>query len=153
MNTSRLLLVEDDDDVAEIVIEILDSEGYQVDRAADGAEGLISLRTGEMPSLVLLDWTLPKVSGPEMARTMQRELGWSRIPIVLLTASDEAKDKALALKAWGYLKKPVDPNDLVRMVDAIVREPTTLRSGHPGLAPTFGRVGSSEVETEAEGRG
>ena len=88
MNTSRLLLVEDDDDVAEIVIEILDGEGYRVDRAADGSEGLLSLRTKATPSLVLLDWTLPKVSGPEMARTMQRELGWSRIPIVLLTASE-----------------------------------------------------------------
>ena len=136
MNTSRLLLVEDDDDVAETFIEILSSEGYAVDRAADGAEGLKSLRTGTVPSLVLLDWTMPIVSGPEMARTMHRELGWSRIPIVLLTAGADAKDKALALNAWGYLKKPVDPDDLVRMVDAIVREPTTLRSGDPGLTTT-----------------
>jgi len=141
MNTSRLLLVEDDDDVAETFIEILSSEGYEVDRAADGAEGLKSLRTGTTPSLVLLDWTMPVVSGPEMARTMQREVSWSRIPIVLLTAGDEAKDRALALNAWGYLKKPVDPDDLVRMVDAIVREPTTLRSGDPRL--TTARQGGS----------
>jgi DNA-binding response OmpR family regulator len=136
MNTSRLLLVEDDDDVAEVFIEILSGEGYEVDRAADGEEGLNSLRTGTTPSLVLLDWTLPVVSGPEMARTMQRDVGWRGIPIVLLTAGDEAKDKALALNAWGYLKKPVERNNLLRMVDAIVREPTTLRSGAPGLTTT-----------------
>jgi DNA-binding response OmpR family regulator len=136
MKISRLLLVEDDDDVAEAVIEVLSGEGYEVDRATNGAEGLTILRTGTTPSLVLLDWTMPLVSGPEMARTMQRELGWSRIPIVLMTAGEEAKEKAIALNAWGYLKKPVDPDDLVRMVDAIVREPTTLRSGHPGLTPT-----------------
>ena len=136
MNTSRLLLVEDNDDVAEVIIEILSAEGYEVDRAANGADGLNTLRTGTMPSLILLDWTLPVVSGPELARTVQREIGWSRIPIVLLTGADDAKRKAVALNAWGYLKKPVDPDDLVRMVEAIVREPTTLRSGHPGLTMT-----------------
>ena len=149
MNTSRLLLVDDDDDVAEVFVEILSSEGYQVDRAADGAEGLNRLRAGTTPSLVLLDWTMPKVSGPEMARTMQRDLEWSRIPIVLVTAGDQAKDKALAMNAWGYLKKPVNSDDLVRMVDAIVREPTTLRSGHPGLVSTRPAAGPSIPPNEA----
>jgi len=101
MSTSRLLLVEDDDEVAETLIEVLSAEGYEVDRAANGAEGLSYLRTGTMPSAILLDWTMPVVSGPEMARIVHRESRWSRIPIVLLTAGGEAKAKALAMNAWG----------------------------------------------------
>ena len=118
-------------------------EGYQVDRARNGAEGLTSLRTGSTPTLILLDWIMPVLNGPEMVRSMQRELSWSRIPIVLLTAGDEAKDQALALRASGYLKKPVDPDDLVRMVNAIVREPTTLRSNRlafDGDQPSLDRM-------------
>ena len=133
MHLARLLLVEDDVEIAEAFIEILTGEGYQVDHAANGAEGLNCLRTRSTPRLILLDWTMPVLNGPEMVRCMQREASWSRIPIVLLTAADEAKDKAIALRASGYLKKPVDRDDLVRMVTAIVREPTTLRSTHPAV--------------------
>jgi len=133
MHLARLLLVEDDVDVAEAFIEILTGAGYQVDHAANGAEGLTSLRTRSTPTLILLDWTMPILNGAEMVRCMQRELSWSRIPIVLLTAGGEAKDKAIALRASGYLKKPVDPDDLLRMVAAIGREPTTLRSTHPAV--------------------
>ncbi len=143
MHTSRLLLVEDDDCVADAFVEILTREGYQVDRARNGAEGLTSLRTGSTPTLILLDWIMPVLNGPEMVRSMQQELSWSRIPIVLITASDEAKDQTLALRASGYLKKPVDPADLVRMVNAIVREPTTPRSNRLGVGgdhPTLDRM-------------
>src|SRR5258706_7949187 len=93
----RLLLVEDDDDVAEIFIEILVSEGYKVDRAANGAEGLSCLRTRSTPSLILLDWNMPVLNGAEMVHFMKGEPSWSKIPIVLLTAANEAKTKALAL--------------------------------------------------------
>jgi len=131
MHASRLLLVEDDDDVAEIFIEILVSEGYKVDRAANGAEGLRCLRTRSIPSLILLDWNMPVLNGAEMVHFMRGEPSWSKIPIVLLTAANEAKTKALALRAFGYLKKPVNPDDLLRMVNSVVRQnatPSTSRS-------------------------
>jgi DNA-binding response OmpR family regulator len=122
------LLVEDDDEVAETVSETLVAEGYQVDRAANGAEGLSSLRTRPTPSLILLDWTMPVMNGQEMVTSMKHEPRWSKIPIVLLTASEEAKSKALAVRAAGYLKKPVDRDDLLRMVNAVLRETALLRS-------------------------
>jgi CheY-like chemotaxis protein len=135
MHAARVLLVEDDDDVAETVVEILVAEGYQVDRATNGAEGLSKLRSGSTPSLILLDWTMPVMNGPEMVSSMLGEPRWGKIPIVLLTASDDAKDKAIAVRASGYLKKPIDPDDLLRMVSTVVSENAALLAN--ALQPTI----------------
>jgi len=127
MKRPSLLLVEDDDDVAGILMETLLATDYDVDVAHNGAEGLDCLRRGQIPKLILLDWSMPVMNGPEMFAAMQAEPAWRDLPVVLLTAHDDAKSKAIALRASGYLKKPVDPDDLLRMVSALVREQTTLR--------------------------
>jgi len=126
-NRSRLLLVEDDEDISAMLVETLLAAGYDVDRASNGEEGMRRLKVGPPPKLILLDWSMPVMNGPEMFAAMQRQPAWRDLPVVLLTAHVDAKNKAIALRAGGYLKKPIDPDDLLRMVTALVREHTTLR--------------------------
>jgi DNA-binding response OmpR family regulator len=127
MKRPSILLVEDDDDVGATVADILLSAGYDVDLARNGVEGLWSLRHGRrLPRLILLDWSMPVMSAPDMFAAMQSQPAWRDLPVVLLTAHDDAKSKALALRASGYLKKPVDADDLLRMVSSLVREHATL---------------------------
>jgi DNA-binding response OmpR family regulator len=121
-----ILLVEDDDDVSAMLVERLVEAGYQVDVARNGAEGLRRLRQRAPPKLILLDWSMPIMSGPDMLAAMQSQPAWNGLPVVLITAHDDAKLKALALRASGYLKKPIDSDDLLRMVSALVREHTSL---------------------------
>ncbi len=126
-NRSLILLVEDDADVAGMLVETLLAAGYDVDLASNGAEGMARLRAGLLPKLILLDWSMPVMNGPEMFLAMQEVPAWRDLPVVLLTAHGDAKNKAIALRASGYLKKPIDSDDLLRMVTVLVREHTTLR--------------------------
>ncbi len=128
MKRPCILLVEDDDDVSDVVAATLRAAGYDVDLARNGEEGLWRLRQGQLPRLILLDWSMPVMSAPDMFAAMQSEAPWRGLPVVLLTAHDDAKDKALALRASGYLKKPIDSEDLLRMVNVLLREHTTPRS-------------------------
>lgn len=128
MKRPAILLVEDDDAISEMVVETLLAAGYDVTRAHNGAEGLECLRQGQIPRLMLLDWSMPVMNGPEMFAAMQSQPEWRDLPVVLLTAHDDAKSKAIALRAIGYLKKPIDSDDLLRMVGGVVREHNTYGS-------------------------
>jgi two-component system phosphate regulon response regulator PhoB len=122
MTRSSILLVEDDRDVADIVVETLESAGYEVDWASNGVEGLRFLRQRRVPKLILLDWSMPLMTGPEMLAAVQEQPEWRDLPVVLITAQGDAKAKAIALRADGYLKKPIDSGDLLRMVSVLIRE-------------------------------
>jgi two-component system chemotaxis response regulator CheY len=128
MNRPSILLVDDDDDLSEALVDVLTSAGFRVSRAADGAEGLAHLGQEPPPDLILLDWNMPVMGGSEMFAAMQRRVSWADLPIVLLTGHGDAKRKALALRAAGYLTKPIDSADLIRMVSALIREHAALRS-------------------------
>jgi len=126
-NRSPILLVEDDKDVATMLCETLLAAGYDVDLAFNGEEGIRCLKVGPLPKLILLDWSMPIIDGPTMFAAMQKQPAWRDLPLVLLTAHDDAKNKAIALRASGYLKKPTDPEDLLRMVTVLIREHSALR--------------------------
>jgi CheY-like chemotaxis protein len=138
-----ILLVEDDDDVSAMLVETLLAADYDVVLARNGVEGLGRLGEGTLPKLILLDWSMPIMSGPEMYAAMQAQPAWRELPVVLLTAHGDAKNKAIALRASGYLKKPIDSDDLIRMVSALVREHTSLRLRRTSLErdPTESTVG------------
>src|ERR1700687_631815 len=124
----RVLLIEDDRDIVELVRYNLEREGFQVASANDGATGLVQLRKTP-PDRLLLDLMLPKLSGLEICRDIRRDQALNRLPILMLTARGEEADRVVRLEmgADDYVTKPFSPRELVARVKALLRraEPGT----------------------------
>ena len=120
MTPSRLLVVEDEAHLAEVVADNLRLEGYEVDVVGDGNDALASIATS-CPDLVLLDVMLPGVDGFTVCDTLRRE--GNRVPILFLTAKGSRDDRVRGLELGGddYLGKPFDLVELILRVKAILR--------------------------------
>jgi two-component system KDP operon response regulator KdpE len=118
MNT-KILVIEDEERMARFVRLNLEQDGFQVDEALTGREGLDKLRTF-MPDLILLDIMLPDLDGFELLK-MIREI--NTVPVIMLTAKGEEEDKVrgLELGADDYITKPFSPRELVSRVKAVLR--------------------------------
>ncbi|MGH8965418.1 MAG: response regulator transcription factor [Actinomycetes bacterium] len=116
----RVLVVDDDATVRDVVGRYLDEAGYQVDLAADGPTGLRAARERE-PDAVVLDLMLPGMSGLDVCRELRRED--ERLPIVMLTALGEEDDRVLGLElgADDYVTKPFSARELVLRVGSVLR--------------------------------
>src|SRR5258708_7848523 len=103
----RILIIEDDRDIVELVRYNLANEGFQVSSAHDGSTGLSTLKKTP-PDLLLLDLMLPKLSGLEICREIRRDDSLNRLPILMLTARGEEADRVVGLEMGGddYLTKP-----------------------------------------------
>jgi two-component system, OmpR family, response regulator RegX3 len=123
----RILVVEDEESLAETVRYNLEREGYGVSVASDGRRALERFRSDE-PSLVILDLMLPEISGLDLCRTIRAE---SNVPIIMVTAKDSEADKVtgLELGADDYVTKPFSMRELISRVRANLR-----RTRHP-VAP------------------
>lgn len=143
MTTKRIVLIDDDPSVQEVVCGYLRKEGFGVLVASSGYEGLaVAERTN--PALVVLDLMLPDVSGEEICRQIRRR---SDIPVLMLTAkvAEDERVAGLALGADDYLTKPFSPRELVARIRAV------LRRAQPGSMPlveamSFGG-GALEIDT------
>jgi len=127
----RVLLIEDDRDIVELVRYNLEREGFQVAAANDGATGLVQVRKSP-PDMLLLDLMLPKLSGLEICRDIRRDQALNRLPILMLTARGEEADRVVGLEmgADDYVTKPFSPRELVARVKALLR-----RAEPPGETP------------------
>ena len=114
MNDSAILVVDDDQSIRSTISEILSSEGYAVETASNGAEALLIVGQNH-PSLVLLDMRMPILNGWEFARIL-RERGIA-VPILVMTAAQDAKRWAKEIGAQGFLAKPFDLDDLLLAVE------------------------------------
>jgi DNA-binding response OmpR family regulator len=125
MSGRRILVVEDEEDIAEGVRARLASEGYQVEVSHDGPEALRSA-AGERPDLVVLDLMLPGMDGLEVCRELQRD---SWVPVLMLTARTDESDKVagLAVGADDYMTKPFSLRELAARVRAIFRRMDRIR--------------------------
>jgi CheY-like chemotaxis protein len=112
----HILVVDDDLDTRDSIAESLEDEGYQVVCAGDGVEALEKLSAGPLPKLILLDYTMPRMSGAEFRVEMARVSEWRAIPVVLLTADQNAERKAEELAVTAFMKKPVNPAALFEVV-------------------------------------
>ena len=141
----RVLVVEDDPSVAEVVARYLERDGFMVTRAGDGREAL-SRAVAETPHLVVLDLSLPAVDGLEVLRRL-RALG--PVPVVILTARGEEIDRiqGLELGADDYVVKPFSPRELVARVRAVLRR--TSGWGQGGALPDKLSAGPLEVDPRA----
>jgi DNA-binding response OmpR family regulator len=135
--TARVLIIEDDPNVAEVVARYLEREGYAVESIADGAEGL-RRALDDPPDLVVLDLMLPSLGGLEVCRRLRAA---APVPVIMLTARGEETDRitGLELGADDYVAKPFSPRELTARVKAVLRratgplvaapEATVLRAG------------------------
>ncbi|MBN8500555.1 MAG: phosphate regulon transcriptional regulator PhoB [Sphingomonadales bacterium] len=122
MTAPRLLLVEDDPALAELLEFRFCQEGYAVTVTADGDEALL-LASEEAPDLVVLDWMIEGTSGIEVCRRLRKGKATSHVPIVMLTARGAEDDKIRGLEtgADDFVTKPFSPRELLARVNAIMR--------------------------------
>ncbi|MDI6514805.1 response regulator transcription factor [Streptomyces coelicoflavus] len=129
---ARILVVDDDPTVAEVVAGYLDRAGYRVDRAGDGPAAL-ARADAHRPDLVVLDLMLPGMDGLEVCRRL-RERG--PVPVVMLTARGDEDDRILGLEvgADDYVTKPFSPRELVLRVESVLRRTRPAPAPRPPSA-------------------
>jgi two-component system, OmpR family, phosphate regulon response regulator PhoB len=118
----HILIVEDDRDVADVVVDALEREGYSCSIVADGREALQHIRS-MAPDLIILDRGLPEYSGDEALRELKRDPALVRIPVILLTGKADESDQLVgfALGADDYICKPFSTKVLLARVDSLLR--------------------------------
>jgi two-component system phosphate regulon response regulator PhoB len=126
----RVLVVDDDRTMRVLLSAFLRAAGYEVEVAAGGEEALALLAPG-LPDLVLLDYMMSGMSGPEVLLRMRAEPRMASVPILMLTGVDlDARvEGALPAGADGYLRKPVDRRSLLARVDAVLQGRAAPGSG------------------------
>ena len=115
----KILVVDDEMEIVELVRSYLSQAGFKVVAAYDGEDALIQFKL-ESPDLIILDLMLPKLDGFDVARKIRQE---SNVPIIMLTARTQAEDRVAGLELGGddYVPKPFNPRELVARVRAILR--------------------------------
>ena len=113
--TDVVLVVEDDRDCLDAVCELLRFEGYRTVAATSGREALDYLRGPERPEL-LLDLMMPVMSGWQLLASLRQTAGLAAVPVVLLSADADLKQRARELGVAGYVRKPVDVETLLNVV-------------------------------------
>ena len=116
---NKLLLIEDDQELSELLVQLLTMEGYEVDTANDGETGL-ALALQENHQLVLLDVMLPVINGFEVLNALRQS---SQLPVLMLTAKGDESDRVIGLEfgADDYLPKPFNDRELLARIKAILR--------------------------------
>ncbi len=116
---SHILLIEDEPDIVRVVCTYLENEGYVVQIASSGLNGL-EAALAQPPSLIILDWMLPNLSGLELLKQLRQE---QQTPVIMLTAKGEEKDKLTIFEAGAddYVPKPFSPRELVARVKAVLK--------------------------------
>ena len=122
----KVLLVEDDRNISELLQLYLEKEGYAVATAADGRQGLEQFHSFN-PDLVLLDVMMPVMNGWDTCRAIRAE---SQTPIIMLTAKSETDDKVMGLKAGAddYITKPFEMKEVLARMEAILRRTASVRT-------------------------
>ena len=130
MTKPRLLLVEDDRALADLLIWHFSRESYDIVRTGDGDEALL-LAEEQTPDLVILDWMIEGVSGIEVCRRLRRKPATAHVPIIMLTARGEETDRIRGLEtgADDYVTKPFSPRELIARVGAVLRRVRPALSG------------------------
>ena len=151
MSAAKLLLVEDDPALAELLEFRFLKEGYDVRTTADGDEALVMARE-DLPDLVILDWMIEGTSGIEVCRQLRRDRESAHVPIIMLTARENEDDRVRGLEtgADDYLTKPFSPRELLARVSAVMRR---IRPALAGEAIEVGDLRLDPVAHRVERRG
>lgn len=147
----KILVVDDEEKIREMVKNYLEKEGYEVIQAADGTEALESINR-DRPSLIVLDWMLPGMSGLEICRHVREK---SNIPIIMLTAKTEEVDKLLGLElgADDYITKPFSLRELAARIKVVLRRAEPGESSNTGVVKIGGlEINLNRHEVWSEGK-
>jgi phosphate regulon transcriptional regulator PhoB len=144
MTTKKILIVDDEPDIVELISYNLKKEGFHLVVAEDGEEALKKVREGPL-DLIILDLMLPGIHGMELCRILRNNPRTAHVPIIMLTARGEESDKVRGLEtgADDYMTKPFSPKELIARVKAVLR-----RSGERATEDKTIRLGDLAINTE-----
>ena len=114
--TKRILVVEDDTSIRELLVELLESEGYEVASAINGLDGLKHLQTRPNPDLILIDLMMPVMDGYSFRTEQLKNNDWAKIPTVVMSAEANAKEKMRNFNITAFLSKPVELDTILNTV-------------------------------------
>ncbi len=145
-NAGRVLVVEDDEGIREMLKYNLVTAGFSVQEARDGASGLRTARTAR-PDLILLDLMLPGMSGFDFCRALRKS---SRVPIIMITAKDAEIDKIVGLElgADDYITKPFSIREVLARVNAVLRR-AQPEANEPKAVPEHDAIGDFSMDRAA----
>lgn len=114
--TKKILIIEDNHDIANALNEVLSDSGYEIDVATNGKEGLDHLINRELPDLILLDLFLPVMNGHEFRLRQMKIPYLSKIPVIIMSADACVKNRCRQLRIEHFLKKPFELSELLEVV-------------------------------------
>lgn len=152
---ANILLVEDEPAIQELLALNVSQCGFHPLKAGDANEAMAHINR-VLPDLILLDWMLPGTSGIELARRLRADVRTRNVPIIMLTARGDERDKVLGLEAGAddYMTKPFSPRELMARIRAVLRRRTPqmsdelVRTAELELSPTTHRVSARGVAVE-----
>ncbi|MBZ5600834.1 MAG: response regulator [Acidobacteriia bacterium] len=117
----KILLVDDQEELRLLLQATLEDADYEILEAQSGSEAL-SIARAELPSLVVMDWMMPGMSGVDVVRALKADPATRAIPVILLTARSQAEDRQAGISAGAsaFLSKPFSPLELVRQVESLL---------------------------------
>jgi len=123
----KILVVDDEKDIVELIAYNLEGDDYTVIKAYDGNQALAVLKKG-MPDLMILDLMMPGMSGLDVCRVVRNEYGFKGVPIIMLTAKNDLPDRILGLEmgADDYITKPFNVRELIARIGAVMRRAETV---------------------------
>ncbi|HEY4257350.1 MAG TPA: response regulator transcription factor [Candidatus Udaeobacter sp.] len=142
---TKILIIEDETDVADLLALNLRKAGFRISTSADGANGLQKARD-DRPDFIILDLMLPKMSGLDVCRILKGDTATAHTPILMLTAKAEEVDRIVGLEfgADDYVTKPFSPREIVLRIRAILRRGETadesLKAGPISIDPSRHQV-------------
>ncbi|MGE5279978.1 MAG: response regulator [Deltaproteobacteria bacterium] len=122
MPKARLIVIDDDPDIRDVLLLTLTEEGYDVLEASNGQEG-VELIKSKNPNLVIVDYKMPVMDGPTMCATVKKDILLAHIPIIMLTGKGEVTDKVSGINAGAddYMVKPFEPTELLARIKMVLR--------------------------------
>ena len=127
-----ILIADDDPDLRDILRSILEPEGFAVSEAENGEQALQAVRANP-PDLMILDYMMPVLTGPEVCQQVKQDLVLAHLPIIMLTGKSEVQDKVRGINAGAddYLIKPFEPQELLARVKMVLRRTTRDLEANP----------------------
>lgn len=116
MRHVQILIIDDDEDIREVAGLMLEIEGFQVAKAKDGLDAFEQLQAGLQPALILVDMMMPRMDGESFIAAMRADQRLAEFPVVVMSGHHVARQKAAELEADGCLVKPVEAEELLRVV-------------------------------------
>jgi two-component system alkaline phosphatase synthesis response regulator PhoP len=143
----KILIIEDERDILDLVRHYLEKEGFRTRTAADGAAGLTAVRQ-ERPDLIVLDLMLPGMDGLELCKKLRADPAAALTPVIMLTAKADETDRIVGLElgADDYLTKPFSPKELVARVKALLRRAKQQEA--PAQPYTYGALRLDDARHE-----